>query len=1177
MRKSFLYLFLLLVSQLCFAQQPDYVGPSPQAATFLKYRDYPVDLSTGLVDITVPLLSLDLKSYQLPISAKFHASGRRIDMSYSELGMNWKLEAFGMITREVRGVSDWLLGNWSNSDMEHSGDYYRTLSSDDEGLRFQKLMRRSSLDGSNGQPTNDSEYDIFTVSFGGISSTFIMRGYEVVFLDYFPYKVIYDGVFTLTDDKGIQYTFGSIIENNLEYGSEIGFNNSQIAGGMSWYLAKILTPQQDYFRFKYNRVASDGFFLGGNISYGTRATLGDSPALFSPSGDSQGIDYMNIHGQVFNFSLTNTSQNESQSIAYVTEIESPIGNVAFLYNTPNYSLNEIQMRSSNNNILKRVKFYYQDVMNLPFTLPNNQNKTLSEVSFMDTNSQNPNSYKMEYYTGYVPMPQSISEYCYGRDYWGYANTNRNWNIIPINQVVERIGIGSTIVTNRTIGGDASRRNPEFESKRVGMLKKLIYPTGGFAEFFYESNRFRTPGTSSTEEGPGLRITQVKHVDGSNTINKHYKYGDNEDGVGVLLRKPSPFDFQTSQLVSDIPALNGAGFGQGGSSYTIQNGFRYRFREFYSDPVGPIRPAYNVPVYYNNVTEYQKDELGNNLGKTTYYFASPTFNVERNEFYDSNSGDHYDLSRFVPMYFSKSRLMSTNVYSMTNNTYNLLKNTVYAYSLKRITEMPQVAYYRRHKIISNISNGSENYDEVFVETKLPYDYGHYGSDFAFPWNTIAIRDYKLISATMVQDSIVETDYSPNGIISKSTSYLYESSYTNKPSTISERDSKDNYNVTKIIYPDDISSTQSLSGGVISAAELQAFEAMKKGSGNFASIPIQIESYSSSSILKDLNRSHYKLVSGIPSLYQKSDKKIVNDALSTAYEILLFDNKGNPLQVRDKQQALKSYIWGYNGQFPVAVIHNATYSEVLNILGQNTINSLNDVNVSDQTINTAINNLRNHSGMSQAMVTAYTYKPLVGMTSQTDPKGMTTYFEYDSFQRLKHIKDQNGNIVKSYCYNYAGQVSDCNVGGNTGNSANWVNTGMNSECETQPDPFFNNQPAVTGNMLIEQVDNNPNSPTYNTTRKITDPTAQPGSCPPSYYYTTETDPYLSSVTFNAKRSYDDGTTKTMRFRVRHDSVYYPWGITEEYVDIQISSSGGGTGYNFIMVNAASYLEVELMEVF
>jgi len=55
-------------------------------------------------------------------------------------------------------------------------------------------------------------------------------------------------------------------------------------------------------------------------------------------------------------------------------------------------------------------------------------------------------------------------------------------------------------------------------------------------------------------------------------------------------------------------------------------------------------------------------------------------------------------------------------------------------------------------------------------------------------------------------------------------------------------------------------------------------------------------------------------------------------------------------------------------------------------------------------------------TDAQMTSYTYTPLIGMTSQTDPAGKTTYYEYDNFLRVKNIKDFQGNIVKNFRYNY-----------------------------------------------------------------------------------------------------------------------------------------------------------------
>lgn len=55
-------------------------------------------------------------------------------------------------------------------------------------------------------------------------------------------------------------------------------------------------------------------------------------------------------------------------------------------------------------------------------------------------------------------------------------------------------------------------------------------------------------------------------------------------------------------------------------------------------------------------------------------------------------------------------------------------------------------------------------------------------------------------------------------------------------------------------------------------------------------------------------------------------------------------------------------------------------------------------------------------SDAQMVTYTYDPLVGITSQTDPAGRTTYYEYDSLHRLKVLRDLKGKILKSFDYHY-----------------------------------------------------------------------------------------------------------------------------------------------------------------
>lgn len=62
----------------------------------------------------------------------------------------------------------------------------------------------------------------------------------------------------------------------------------------------------------------------------------------------------------------------------------------------------------------------------------------------------------------------------------------------------------------------------------------------------------------------------------------------------------------------------------------------------------------------------------------------------------------------------------------------------------------------------------------------------------------------------------------------------------------------------------------------------------------------------------------------------------------------------------------------------------------------------------------------------LTTSYTYIPLVGVESITDPNGRTISYEYDHLNRLHLNRDHRGNIVKRYRYYHKNEGNDISAG-------------------------------------------------------------------------------------------------------------------------------------------------------
>ena len=86
--------------------QPQIVPVSPEAAAVQKYVCYPVNHSTGLADITIPIYTIKVGDMELPITLSYHSAGIKLRQLSGWVGTNWTLNAEPSIMREIRGIPD---------------------------------------------------------------------------------------------------------------------------------------------------------------------------------------------------------------------------------------------------------------------------------------------------------------------------------------------------------------------------------------------------------------------------------------------------------------------------------------------------------------------------------------------------------------------------------------------------------------------------------------------------------------------------------------------------------------------------------------------------------------------------------------------------------------------------------------------------------------------------------------------------------------------------------------------------------------------------------------------------------------------------------------------------------------------------------------------------------------
>lgn len=130
-------------------------------------------------------------------------------------------------------------------------------------------------------------------------------------------------------------------------------------------------------------------------------------------------------------------------------------------------------------------------------------------------------------------------------------------------------------------------------------------------------------------------------------------------------------------------------------------------------------------------------------------------------------------------------------------------------------------------------------------------------------------------------------------------------------------------------------------------------------------------------------------------------------------------GRPLQVTRQDGTVVCFIWGYGGQYVLAIIENLDIMQISEKTGLEPENVVKG-NISPEAVHSALKSLR--GTCPQAKITLYNHTPLVGTTEVNHPNGSGNFNVYDSLGRLTKVLDTDHNIVKTYDYHVVNPISN-----------------------------------------------------------------------------------------------------------------------------------------------------------
>ncbi len=544
-----------------------------------------VNLQTGSAVFSVPMFSWqDHKSRLNSVVALNYSSGNGLKVNDlpSSVGQGWSLIAGGAIVRMQVGEPDDQVarnGNGTEYDLSRypPGILYATVPAS-QGCpnaltRYPIYGWRNQLYSQRNIVAEDKQLDYFSFQFNGKSGMFVLDPSNIGVAQSLgdtkmkitfqrDASLINQGIrtditsFTITDVDGVIYKFArhglaKVLQANycdasLTYMQrqpdfkngnvyhQAGFDNGQITNPWiigSWYLSEIedgLTHRKIYFNYVMRNINN---IAGQDIVYNTY---------------TNGTQYTIISHK--------TSVTQSPSIS---SISYPDGHTAsFTYGSDRVDL-------KGDKVLSSVDFAYQGrslsryILNTTYIIRSRYGKPVTNFQKKSARlclksvqkigvdlKEDTAPYIFDYYLGsgngddFVPPP-----FFYAKDIWGFYNGN---NSVAYNGATIPLDVSITSLNNNQLKGlcflNQSQSGVYLSAKpgyaKNGLLKQVVYPTGGSLSYLYGQNVGILGGVSRNVGG--VQVSQTRTTDGghsndcSNPIITTYNYVMNGPGSASSL-------------------------------------------------------------------------------------------------------------------------------------------------------------------------------------------------------------------------------------------------------------------------------------------------------------------------------------------------------------------------------------------------------------------------------------------------------------------------------------------------------------------------------------------------------------------------------------------------------------------------------------------------------------------